>query len=308
MADKILHVHDSLLGHVPRAGATATVASGAPVTIGADGLRFSGEDLASTEGPILAVGDSFTYGEDVGDTDAWPAQLQKLTGRRVLNGGVTGYGFDQIVLRTERLVETYKPSVVIVSFIADDIRRTEMRRLWWYDKPWFAIEDDQLVLKGVPVPQRTTLPLKVRHGLEKILFELPYILQHLLGYHARIHRPDTGRAIALQLIERLARLQAKHQVRIVVMAQYDPQVWIDGAPAAEQRRLTQAILDGASTNGLAILDTFRRFATEPNPREFYGTMHLNPRGNRMVASLLAARLPDLLTNGSSRRAESKIGD
>ena len=295
MADKILHVHDSLLGHVPRAGATATVASGAPVTIDADGLRFSGEDLASTGGPILAVGDSFTYGEDVGDMDAWPAQLQKLTGRRVLNGGVTGYGFDQIVLRTERLAETFKPSVAIVSFIADDIRRTEMRRLWWYDKPWFAIENDRLTLKGVPVPKRTTLPLKVRHGLEKVLFELPYFLQHLLGYHARIHPAGTGRAIALRLIERLARLQAERQVRIVVMAQYHPQVWVDGTFAAEQRRLTEAVLTCASTNGLATLDTFRRFATEPEPRAFYGTVHLNPRGNRMVASLLAARLPDLLT-------------
>lgn len=56
----------------------------------------------STDDPILAVGDSCTWGEDVGDTDTWPAQLQRLTGRRVLNGGVTGFGFDQIVLRTER--------------------------------------------------------------------------------------------------------------------------------------------------------------------------------------------------------------
>lgn len=295
MADKILHVHDSLLGHVPRAGATATVASGALVTIDADGLRFSGEDLTSSDGPILAGGDSFTYGEDVGDLDAWPAQLQKLTGRRVLNGGVTGYGFDQIVLRTERLAQTFKPSVAIVSFIADDIRRTEMSRLWWYDKPWFAIENDRLALKGVPVPKRTTLPLKVRHGLEKVLFELPYFLQHSLGYHARIHPAGAGRAIALRLIERLALLQAERQVRIVVMAQYHPQVWVDETFATEQRRLTQAVLDCASTHGLATLDTFRRFATEPEPREFYGTMHLNPRGNRMVASLLAARLPDLLS-------------
>lgn len=84
--------------------------------------------------------------------NSWPAQLQRLAGRLVLNGGVTGYGFDQIVLRAEQLVAAHNPSVVIVSFIADDILRTEMSRMWWRDKPWFAIEDDQLVLKGVPVP------------------------------------------------------------------------------------------------------------------------------------------------------------
>src|SRR5438128_2007424 len=96
VADKVLHVHDSLLGHMPRPGASGIV-SGAPVTIDADGLRYSGKNLPAGDGPILAVGDSYTWGEDVGDLEAWPAQLQRLSGRRVLNGGVTGYGFDQIV-------------------------------------------------------------------------------------------------------------------------------------------------------------------------------------------------------------------
>ena len=81
----------------------------------------------------MAVGDSLTYGDEVRDEEAWPAQLQRLTGRRVLNGGVTGYGFDQIVLRAEQLTNMHKPSVVVVGFIADDIRRTEMRRMWWRD-------------------------------------------------------------------------------------------------------------------------------------------------------------------------------
>jgi hypothetical protein len=40
------------------------------------------------------MGGSFTFGEDVSDLEAWSAQLQRLTGRRVLNGGVSGYGFD----------------------------------------------------------------------------------------------------------------------------------------------------------------------------------------------------------------------
>lgn len=291
MADKVLHVHDSLLGYVPRAGINSAVSCGSPVTIDADGLRLSGENLAPTGGTILAVGDSYTYGEDVGDTETWPAQLQRLTGCPVLNGGVSGYGFDQIVLRAERLAEKHKPSVMIVSFIADDIPRAEMRRKWWHDKPWFAIEDGQLVLKGVPVSNRTMLPLCVRRRIERVMFELPPVLQHLLGYHARIHRTGVGITIALLLIERLARLQAERDVRIVVMAQYDPRAWIDSALANEQRDLTQPILDCAAANGLVTLDTFHRFTAEPRPRELYGTCHLNARGNLMIASLLAATLP-----------------
>jgi lysophospholipase L1-like esterase len=291
MADKVLHVHDSLLGYVPRAGIKGAVSSGSPVTIDADGLRFSGENLAPTGGPVLAVGDSYTYGEDVGDTETWPAQLQRLTGCSVLNGGVSGYGIDQIVLRAERLAEKHKPSVIVVSFIADDIQRAEMRRMWWHDKPWFAIEDGQLVLKGVPVSNRTMSPVCVRRIIERGIFELPPVLQHLLGYHARIHPTGVGRTIALRLIERLARLQAERNVRIVVMAQYDPRAWIDRALASEHRDLTRPILDCATANGLVTLDTFHRFAAEPRPHELYGSLHLNARGNLMIAGILAATLP-----------------
>ena len=91
-------------------------------------MRFTGERPISSDGSILAVGDSYTYGDEVLDEETWPAQLQRLTGRPVLNGGVTGYGFDQIVLRAEQLAAIHRPSIIIVSFIAHDILRTETRR------------------------------------------------------------------------------------------------------------------------------------------------------------------------------------
>ena len=93
------YVHDDRLGYVPRAGYAAP-----GLTIDSDGLRPTGEQTGPRQGaPILAVGDSFTFGDEVNDGQTWPAQLQHLTGRRVLNGGVSGYGFDQTVLRAEQL-------------------------------------------------------------------------------------------------------------------------------------------------------------------------------------------------------------
>lgn len=293
MADKLLHIHDELLGYVPRAGFRGTGLGGVTVTIDADGLRSAGGAPVSDDDVILAVGDSYTYGEDVGDTDSWPAQLQKITRRRVLNGGVSGYGFDQIVLRTELLAAMYAPSVIVLSFIADDLRRTEMRRLWWYDKPWFEIDDDRLVLKGVPVPSRTMMPLRVRRQMERILFELPSGLQHLIGYHARVHPPGAGQEIVRLLVERLARLQTERRIRIVLMAQYDHRVWIDRAFAREQGCLTQAVLDHGNRCELGTLDTFRRLAAEPQPLRLYGTAHMNRRGNQVIGHLLAAALPGL---------------
>src|SRR5436190_634275 len=176
------------MGHVPNPGYRTSGFGNSFHTIDANGLRHSGAEIGlSNNGPILAVGDSYTYGDEVLDEEAWPAQLQKLTGRRVLNGGVTGYGFDQMVLRAERLIPVHKPSVVIVSFIADDIRRTEMRRLWWRDKPWFAFRENELVMQGVPVPVSKKLPPAIRHWMQDVLNDLPWSFQYLMGYHARIH-------------------------------------------------------------------------------------------------------------------------
>ncbi len=290
MADKFLHVHDRDLGYVPRPRVRGTVRDGGPVTIEANGLRFSGEKPASADTPVLAVGDSFTYGEDVGDLDAWPAQLQRLTGRTVLNGGVSGYGLDQIVLRTERLMALHRPALVIVSMIANDVQRTEMRRMWWHDKPWFAIEDGRLVLRGVPVPERTKLPLAVRRRMERLLIELPPALQHLTGYAIRAHRAGTGARISRALIERLASLQASNRVELVLIAQYDAQAWSSRSRAQEQRNVLHPLLECAEIHGIETLDTFHRLAAEPRPGDFYGTLHMNARGNLMIASLLAARM------------------
>jgi hypothetical protein len=263
-----------------------------------DGLRFSGERQQpfAEGGPILAVGDSFTYGDEVNDLEAWPAQLQRLTGRRVMNGGVTGYGLDQIVLRAEQLAAKYQPSVIIVEFIEHDILRLEWRRLWGRNKPWFSIEGDQLVLKGVPVRPRKPPPQLPRR-LEKVFVKSQF-LKRLVGYESRVHRRGRGIVIARRLIERLARLRAKHSLKIVVMAQYAPIVWIDPAAARWQSRTVQAVLSSAASHGLSTVDTFQRLATEPRPLDFYGPLpgssHMNARGNLTIASLLAATLPTLL--------------
>ncbi len=295
MADDFCLMHDPGLGYAPKPGFRGSGAGGWPVTIDADGLRGCGEYTEAGEGqPILAVGDSYTFGEEVGDTETWPTQLQRMSGRRVLNGGVSGYGFDQIVLRAERLAAAHEPSMVIAGLIADDVRRTEMRRLWGRDKPWFGLDRDRLQLEGVPVPERRRrAPAWLRHRLDRALIDLPAPLQHAFGYHVRRHPEGQGLAIALHLIERLVRLGERHRCRVVLLAQYHPQVWVDRTFAAEERRVTGLVLDRARSLGLAALDTFPRFAIEPAAASFYVNTHLSRRGNAMVASLLAARLSEL---------------
>ena len=293
--DRGRYVHDDRLGYLPRAGYAAP-----GLTIDADGLRHSGEHTA--DAPILAVGDSFTFGDEVKDGQTWPAQLQLLTGRRVLNGGVSGYGFDQAVLRAEQLAAKYKPSAIVVGFIADDIRRTEMRRLWSADKPYFDLDsnpgNDKIVLRGVPVPERvdprTTLSFWQRTLGYSYLFD--FILRRLdllhdwFGDHVRVHPAGTGERLSCRLTDRLAALQRSSGARVIVVAEYDPVVWDDPAFAAEQRRMTKGLLDCAAKNGLATIDSFPALAETAQPRQLYGLWHMTEQGNRLIAKLIAAKL------------------
>src|SRR6185503_13025029 len=66
------------------------------------GIRQNFDEKTVRTGAVLAVGDSFTEGWEVGDRETWPALLEKKMGMAVVNAGVGAYGTDQIVLRAEQ--------------------------------------------------------------------------------------------------------------------------------------------------------------------------------------------------------------
>jgi lysophospholipase L1-like esterase len=289
------YVHDDRLGYLPRPGHATD-----SVHIGADGLRVTGDALpgALPGAPILAVGDSYTYGEEVTDAETWPAHLQALLGRRVLNAGVAGFGFDQIVLRAEALAPALHPSAIVVSFIADDLRRTEFARLWSADKPWFDIADGKLVLRGVPVPPRTD-PRRTLSFAQKTLgysYLVDFVMRRLdlledwFGDHVRVHPAGTGEQIACRLTRRLAALQKESGAPLLLVAQYDPYVFKTAAFGQEQRGITGRLLDCARAQGLKVLDTFDAIEKSGDPAGLYGQWHMNDKGNALMAARIAQTL------------------
>jgi hypothetical protein len=106
---------------------------------------------------ILAVGDSFTFGNEVSDEETWPSHLQELLKVQVINGGVPMYGFDQVFLHLKPLVDRVRPAIVAVSITSQSVGRTaysgQIRSITHLavNKPYFAIEKDDLRLMNVPV-------------------------------------------------------------------------------------------------------------------------------------------------------------
>ena len=142
-------VHDDLVGW--RLADHKHVGDG--FNTGAYGIRLNGEvDREPPTGAILAIGDSFTAGSGVRGEEAWPAQVEALTGEPVINASSGGWGGDQIVLNAKRLVPILKPKTLIVSFLADDSLRNAYSTYGGGRKPYFTIDEDVLDLHNVPVP------------------------------------------------------------------------------------------------------------------------------------------------------------
>jgi hypothetical protein len=107
-------------------------------------------------GGVLAVGASFTAGSDVIDEETWPAQLAQMTGWNVNNAGQGGYHADQAILLSEQLLPLVRPQVLVVDLVDGMIIGTGYASSGW-PKPYFTIENGQLVHHNFPVPQTPSL-------------------------------------------------------------------------------------------------------------------------------------------------------
>lgn len=147
--------YDSLLGWKTKSNLRhIELAQHWHVSTNSEGVRGTTEyrKEKSTKLRILAIGDSFTFGECVNDSQTFPAVLEKLLdSAEVINLAIHGYGHDQQLLQLMHQGLQYQPDIVLLGFLNDDVARNELH-FRDFAKPWFILEGADISLKGVPVP------------------------------------------------------------------------------------------------------------------------------------------------------------
>lgn len=150
---------DAELGWCPRPDSGAE-----PYRYDWAGCRIGGRELPRSKAPdvtrIVAVGCSFTHGDEVGATESWAARVDEVDGLEVANLGFGAYGLDQALMRLERDGWPLEPDEVWLGLLPPAAWRVTTlyrpaQRHWSSFvgfKPRFVLAGDSL--RRVPNPAR----------------------------------------------------------------------------------------------------------------------------------------------------------
>ena len=270
---------------------------------------------------VACFGESFTFCEEVGDAETWPAQLEARLGTaEVLNFGVGAYGTDQALLRFRRTELPQGVDVLLIGFLLENAARNVNRyRPRYYPpaflpvpKPRFLLENGALQL--LPQPYTEVAELVAALESEAVLTDLavheywddvwvPSVLKRsalarLAGGYRGYLRRDPKRFLA-DLADEPARVtfailetfvteaRARGIARACVLV-FPPKRDFESFRGTGERHWEGFVL-ALEERGLDVLDLAPALAagseTRAGEREgLYRLSHLSPRGNELVAS------------------------
>jgi len=119
---------------------------------------------------VAAFGDSYVYGTEVDNADAWPTLLERLApGIEVMNYGVGGYGVDQAYLRYIDEGARLRPHVVVIGFAPVDLPRVVNRYRRFLDDREIALTKPRFVVGSTGALSLVPNPLPSRRDYTRLI-------------------------------------------------------------------------------------------------------------------------------------------
>lgn len=84
-----------------------------------DNNGFRNEEVPASI-DMVAMGDSFTYGYNASNDDAWPQRLSKLTGKSIYSFGIGGFGPVQFYYLMDQALKLNPQTIIMGSFVFND--------------------------------------------------------------------------------------------------------------------------------------------------------------------------------------------
>src|ERR671915_449355 len=126
---------------------------------------------------VLAFGDSLTFGSGANEDESYPAQLEKLIGRRVVRAGVPGEVTAQALARLPEALDEHAPRLLLLCIGGNDfLRRLGNQQAERNVREMVKLATSRgvaVMLIGTPEPGFTVSPPAFYAGIAKE-FRLPY--------------------------------------------------------------------------------------------------------------------------------------
>jgi lysophospholipase L1-like esterase len=131
----------------------------------------------SSDAVVLAFGDSLTFGTGASEEESYPAQLEKLIGRRVVRAGVPGEVTGQALERLPAALDEHAPRLLLLCIGGNDfLQRLGNQQAESNVRAMVKLAKSrgvEVMLIGTPEPGLTVSPPAFYAGIAKE-FGLPY--------------------------------------------------------------------------------------------------------------------------------------
>lgn len=300
------------------------------------GLRLVGESLDPQR--IALIGDSFTFGYEVGYQDAWGTRLATALGpaATVANFGVIGYSANQIRLRYERDIRPIQPDLVIAGFISHDFLRDSFiyNFLPYPDMLSLPYARPSPILRnGALTTQNSPLPAPDDMFRRTSLRDLPFLGDDL-NYHpvewersawrwfqrSFLFRAATAWPPVSQTHKRLSFTHEQQQLHRAIIRTLDQDIRRAGStplfvffpkdtemPSDTNQPPSPAVPYTVSLFRdlhIPLVDLTRCVQDVPKDRQFMPGGHYTPEANAAIAACLMTIVPDALAARTQHMAAS----